>query len=391
MTLFWLAGAALAAVALALVLRPLVSRQAQQGVSRRDANLSIYRDQLRELDADLAAGKLAQPDYERARRELEARLLEDVSAPAQPGARRAGRGVALAAGAAIPVLAAALYLAIGNPDAIEPPAAEHAVTAQQIEAMVERLAARLRENPSEVDGWKLLGRSYMALGRFPEAAQAYASAAQRAPRDAPLLADFADALAMARGQSLEGEPEKLVLRALEIDPANLKALALAGTAAFGRQDYAGAAGYWQRMLAHVPPDSEDARAIQANVQEARSLAGDAGKTRTLKGTVTLSAKLKERIAPEDTVFIFARAADGPQLPLAVKRLKARELPAAFALDDSMAMAPGMTLSAHPRVVVTARISKSGSAAPQPGDLQGVSAPVANDAGAVAVVIDTVVR
>ena len=390
MTLFWLAGAALAAAALALVLRPLLSRRAREGVSRREANLSIYRDQLRELDADLAAGKLAPADYERARRELEGRLLEDVPAAAEPGARRAGRGVALAAGAAIPVLAAALYLAVGNPGSIARPAGEHQVSAEQIEAMVGRLAARLRENPGEVEGWKLLGRSYMALGRFPEAAQAYASAAEQAPRDAALLADFADALAMARGQRLAGEPEKLVLRSLEIDPANLKALALAGTAAFERRDYGVAADFWQRMLAHVPPDSEDAQAIRANVAEARSLAG-APPAKSLKGTVTLSAKLKDRIAPEDTVFVFARAAEGPQLPLAVQRLKARELPAAFALDDSMAMAPGMTLSAHPRVVVTARVSKSGAATPQPGDLQGASAPVPHDAGAVAIVIDTVVR
>lgn len=387
---FWLAGAALAAVALALVLRPLVSRRAPEGVSRREANLSIYRDQLRELDADLAAGKLAQADYERARRELEARLLEDVPALAEPGERRAGRGAALVAGAAIPLLAAALYVAVGNPGSIVRPAGEHQVSAEQIEAMVERLAARMRETPDEVEGWKLLGRSYMALGRFEEATQAYASAAQRAPRDAALLADFADALAMARGQSLAGEPEKLVLRALEIDPANLKALALAGTAAYERRDYGVAADYWERMLAHVPPQSEDAQAIRANVAEARSLAG-APPARTLQGTVSLSAKLKDRIAPEDTVFVFARAADGPQIPLAVKRLKARELPASFALDDSMAMAPGMTLSAHPRVVVTARVSKSGAATAQPGDLQGASAPVSNDAGAVAVVIDTVVR
>src|SRR4051812_9838642 len=137
--------------------------------------------------------------------------------------------------------------------------------------MVERLAARLNDNPEDVEGWKMLGRSLTVLGRFAEATNAYSKAAIRAPRDANLLADLADALAMARGQKMRGEPEELVQRALQIDAKNLKALALAGTAAYGRSDFAAATRYWQRMLALVPEDSEDARTIQGNIDEARSL------------------------------------------------------------------------------------------------------------------------
>jgi cytochrome c-type biogenesis protein CcmH len=385
MTLFWLVGAALAAAVLYHLFR---SRKAG-AISRRDANVAIYRDQLRELDADLKSGLIAQADYERARRELEGRLLEDAAAAPVAHREAAGRRAAWTLGAGIPLFALVVYLAVGTPDALSPQSDTHAISAQQLEGMVERLAARLRENPDDVEGWKLLGRSYSVLGRFGESAEAYAKAAARAPRDAQLLADFADVLAMARGQTLEGEPEKLVLRALEIDPANLKALALAGTAAFARKDYQGAAAHWEKMLAHVPPDSEDARAIRANVQEARSLAGIGRKE--LKGTVALSPKLKGEAQPDDTVFILARAAEGPAMPLAVKRVKVRELPASFALDDSMAMAPGMNLSAHARVVVVARVSRSGSATPQAGDLQGATAPVANDASGVSIIIDSVVR
>jgi cytochrome c-type biogenesis protein CcmH len=241
------------------------------------------------------------------------------------------------------------------------------------------------------------------MGRFDDAADAYAKAAARAPRDAGLLADFADVLAMARGRSLQGEPEQLALRALEIEPSNLKALALAGTAAFERKDYPGAAAHWERMLPHVAPDSDDARAIQRNVAEARGLSNQkiertektekkaAVAVAALRGTVSLSPKVKDKASPDDTVFVFARAAEGPPMPLAVARVRVRDLPYRFSLDDSMAMTPQLKLSAFPKVVVTARISKTGNATAQPGDLQGASAPVSNNAAAVPVVIDGFVR
>src|SRR5437879_4505624 len=273
MMLSWAASAVLAAVALLLVMRPVLRRRAAARVSRRALNLAVYRDQLRELEADLRAGTLAQADYERARRELEARLLEDVENQAgETEPRRGGRAAMILAGVSIPVLALAVYLVVGNPGAIDPQAA-HGVTLRQVEGMVERLASRLKDHPDDVEGWKLLGHSYNVLGRFQEAAQAYAKAAASASRDA--------------------------------------------------------------------------------------------------------------------LFIFARAAEGPPMPLAVLRRQVRDLPVAFSLDDSMAMAPGLKLSGFPRVVVGARISRSGSATPQPGDLHGTSAPVANDATGVAVVIDSV--
>jgi len=398
MTWFWISGAALAAAALVLLLRPLLFSGKAGTVRRDEANISIYRDQLGELDADLAAGKLAPADHARSRAELEARLLADVASPEAaepPAARPAARRRALALGAAVPLFAAALYLAVGNPGALRPGADPHAFDNEQLASLVERLAAKMRENPDDPEGWRLLGRSYGALGRFPESVEAYAKALARNPRDPDLLADLADTLAMTRGERLQGEPEKLVLRALEIDPEHLKSLALAGTAAFERKDYARAERYWRRMLPLVPAGSEDERQIRGSIDEARSLAGSAppagSAPRALQGKVLLSKKLAAQAAPDDVVFIFARAAEGPPMPLAVKRARVRDLPLEFALDDSMAMAPGMNLSAHARVVIGARISKSGTATPQPGDLQGLSAPVANDARGVSVTIDSVVR
>jgi len=427
MTLFWISSALVAAAALALALRPLLGRRASgEGASRDSLNLAVHRDQLRELDADRAAGKLAQADYEQARQEIEKRLLQDLAgdgsrkkmsdkmsdirAPAGLGGYRP----AAIAGILLPVLAIAVYFAVGNPGAIgfADPHAGAGITQQQVEQMVERLAARLNENPEDVEGWRMLGRSLSVLGRFAEATNAYSKAAVRAPRDANLLADLADALAMARGQKMKGEPEELVLRALQIDAKNLKALALAGTAAYERNDFAAATRYWQRMLPLVPEDSEDARTIQANIDEASNLSkstpaakeatakgkpaskGAAAKdlaAKSLSGTVSLSPKLADKVSPADTVFIFARAAEGPPMPLAVLRKQARDLPVQFSLDDGMAMAQGLRLSGFSRVVVGARISKAGNATPQPGDLQGLSGTVANDSRGVAVVIDTVVR
>ena len=412
MSAFWIAAAVIAAVTLALVLRPLWARP-QGGASRRDLNLSVYRDQLRELDADLKAGTLAQADYDRARAELEKRLLDDVEGAAEPVrpsatvAPRASRWAVASLAAAVPLLALAVYLATGTPQALDP-LVRGAQDAQmhQLEEMVQKLAEGMGKNPEDVKGWRMLGRSYAAMGRFPEAANALSKAAALEPRDAQLLADLADALAMARGQSMNGEPEELVLRALQIDPNNLKALALAGTAAFGRKDYAGAARYWERMLPLVEPGSEDARSIEANVDEARSLAkgGVLAKNEkkapekpakpaqaaagALQGKVSLSPKLAAKAKPDDVVFIFARAAEGPPAPLAVARTTVRDLPYAFSLDDSMAMSPATRLSSAGQVVVAARVAKSGNAAAQPGDLQGTSGPVSSNARGVEIVIDT---
>jgi len=412
-TAFWVIAVLLAAGALAFVLPPLLGRRRKATGATQDAtNVAVYRDQLRELEADVAGGTLARDQFDEARRELEARLLDDVRDSAT-GARAAtpGRMAAVTAGIAIPLVAILLYLAVGTPNALLPQPAGgdgHGITRQQIEGMVDRLSARLAENPDDATGWAMLGRTNAVLGRFPEAASAYANAVKRSPPDAQLLADYADALAMAQGRRLEGEPERVIAQALKVDPKNVKALALAGTVAFEKKDFKGAIALWQRILEVVPPDSDMAGSIRDSIADAEQLSGGAAKAQpapkaaaatkpaasapgAISGTVRLAPALAAKSAPADTVFIFARPADGPRMPLVVIRKQVRELPAAFSLDDTMAMSAGMKLSDHPRLVVGARISKSGSAAPQPGDLEGLSAPVkAGDTG-VSVVIGSEVR
>jgi cytochrome c-type biogenesis protein CcmH len=412
MTAFLILAVLLTAAALYWVLVPLVrGRRVAAGESgAAAANVAVYRDQLRELEADLASGLMSADQYDQARRELEARLLEDValeSAPRPPAAAPA-RGTVFALALAVPLSAIVLYLAVGAPGTLDPRQMAAAggmqgMHAHDFEVLVDRLAARLKEEPEDGEGWLMLGRSYNLFGRYADAAQAYANAVKRLPPDASLLADYADALAMAQGRRLEGEPEKLIARALAIDPNNVKALALAGSAAFERRDYAEAARYWERMVPLVPPDSDEARTLRANIEEARTLAASTipgrGPARVvptvakpgITGVVKLAPELAGKTAPDDVLFIFARPKDGSRMPIAIQRRKAGELPAEFVLDDVSAMAPGMSLSSYAEVVIGARISKSASATPRPGDLEGVSAPVRNDARGVAVVIDSVVR
>jgi cytochrome c-type biogenesis protein CcmH len=298
------------------------------------------------------------------------------------------------------IVAAAGYATHGNLDAWRggpPPVAADAGSPEaQIAAMVGRLETRLKSTPEDAEGWTMLGRSYNVLGRYAEADAAFRKVTELRPTDAQGYADRADALAMANGRKLAGEPEKLIARALELDPKNLKALALAGTIAFDRGDYAGAVRHWEAAVAAGDPGSELVRNLQGGVAEARARAGapagaapaaaaapatpaaraaSAPAGASVAGRVVLAPELTGRAAPDDTVFVFARAVDGPRVPLAVLRKKVSDLPFEFVLDDSMAMNAALRLSSATQVVVSARISKSGNAVAQPGDLQGATSAV----------------
>jgi cytochrome c-type biogenesis protein CcmH len=402
MTAFLVTATALVAIVLLVVILPMRRIRGNTVTTATEVNVGIYRDQLRELDADLAAGTIDAAQHAEARADIERRLIEDAVPPPPTAAVTAHGNRALPLLAiAIPVGTLALYLITGTPEGLNPAAvnAPPPVSEAQITAMVDKLAARLKQKPDDNEGWIMLGRSYAILERFEDSAKAYAEAVKRIPGDARLLTDYADALAMAQGQNLAGEPEKLIARALAIDPANGKALALAGTAAFQNKQYTAAIGHWEKLLKGLPPDSEIARAVEESLAEARSMrAGKSdlpmtGKNDTpqaaavsVSGVVRLKPELKDRVKPEDTVFIFARAANGPPAPLAVLRKRVSDLPVKFILDDSMAMAPGMTLSRFDRVIIGARISRSGQAMRQTGDLEGFSGETGNRARDLTIVI-----
>jgi len=408
-TLFVVLAALFAAVALAFVLPPLLrAPRAAAEAARDDVNALIYREQLAELRAERERGAMGEEQFQRAVRDLERRIVAESGTAAASAPRGPHALAAVVVALAIPLVAGMGYWRLGAPDALQPGATEAAAQPGpgELNDMVEKLWDRLQKSPGDPDGWALLGRSLAALGQHERAAQAFSRAAQLLPNDANVLADYADALAVTRGRRLEGEPMALARRALAADPQHLKALALVGAGEFQAGNHAAAAGYWRKVLAMVPPESEFARQLQASLEEAQRLAGTGGpaapaakapakqaapKTAALSGTVSLDPKLAAAAAPGDIVFVIARPADGGRMPLAVARTTVSALPYRFTLDDSMAMAAGSKLSEQARVVVVARISKSGQPMSQKGDLEGASAPVAPTASGLSVVISRTVE
>ncbi|HLX24097.1 MAG TPA: c-type cytochrome biogenesis protein CcmI [Usitatibacter sp.] len=412
MVVFWLLAVLMTAIALAFVVVPLLRGRSVAGPGALAANLAVLRGQRHEIEADVANGALPESERDAAMNELVERARDDLASQEPPPLPRASRPwIAVAAVAvAVPAIAFGLYAWLGTPGALAPPERTHEagkLDDLQIEAMVENLARKVRERPDDARGWALLARSMAALGRYDESAQAYEHLSQLVPGDASVLADYADALGMAQGRSLAGKPYELAKKALEIDPHHRKALALAGTAAMDAGDYKGALGYWQGLAATTDPGSQDEQDVIALLDELRQKAAAAGKPlpgtapiaraappantgKALTGSVSIAASVAGKMNPSDTLFVFARAENGPRMPLAVVRTTAASLPMKFSLDDSMAMAPTARLSGASAVRIEARVSRSGNALPQSGDLLGMSAVVKPDAHDVNIVIDKVV-
>ncbi len=423
-------------LALALVLPALLKPKNSAPKTTDDAaqaNLSVLRSQLAQLDADFAAGSINADQLALAKSDIERRALEEESTPETLAAPAASKRTAWALGLTIPLVALGIYGFLGNMQALDPAnlqaKADTDPSPEQIEAMVSAFAARLEavpaNQPADPKAWEMLARSYAAMQKFPEANKAYRRAAELNPGNAQILADHADVLAMLQGQSMAGEPTQLFERALVLDPNNLKALALAGSAAFEKKDFAKAVQLWTKAQGLAPPGSDFAKGLASSVQEARAASGAstvpvaAGPTTSgqaaseslgalqttaksaptpaagaasIQGVVSLSPTLAGKLAPDDTVFIFARAApapNSPRMPLAILKRKASELPITFTLDDSTAMADELKLSKFDFVVVGARVSRSGNALPQAGDLVGQSPPVKAGGGKLTLVIDAV--
>lgn len=398
MILFWLCALVLIAVALAFILPPLLGmRRGASGEQPESHDLEVYRSRIEALNEQCRVGALTEDDLAQAKDELARELLADAGAGAvSTSVNAATRAfvsrpwLAIAVGVGVPLLSITLYQRLGDPGALEPAleparAPSTASAAPPVEEMVARLAERMASEPENTQGWLLLGRSYMALERYPEAADAFA-AAHRLLGDSPeLLSNLAEAQALMDGRNFLGAPSEQLEKALQMDPAYPKALWLGAFAAMQRGEIALAVARWQNLLDRHPADSEAARVLRGLIADTGVAALrpapahdpiSANAAPGLTVNVILADHLAAGLEGSEALFVFARAAKGPRMPLAVSRKRVSDLPLTVTLNDSMAMAPGMKLSDFEQVVVGARISRSGTPTASSGDLQGFSDPVA---------------
>lgn len=419
-SLFWIAAMVCVAIALAFVLPVLMrARSGTEKAARRDVNIAVYRDQLQEMEADRANGLLSAEQFQSAKRELEVRLADDaLSAEDAPQAGPAGsRKLGYAMGAALPVAAFGLYFWLGNPMSLiaianaEPAPAQPAMAQAQGEhdfmKMIERVEEKIRANPEDGAAWAMLAKTYAATEQWPQALQAYEKAAKLMPQDASVLSGYAEALAVDNKHALAGKPMVWVKKALAADPEDIKGLELAGVNAFQEQDFAQAILYFQKLHGLLPPESPYAQdilaaqkeaenrlarnggavpGISANAQATTDKAAPVAPGASIKGRIDIAPALKSRLAANDVLFVFARAGEnGP--PVAAMRASASQFPLEFELNDSMAMNPDNTLSQHKRVMLVARVSKSGSPMAQAGDFEGTLSNVNVGVSGVKLLID----
>ena len=420
---FWAIVSAMTLVVLGFILRPLLMRQPAV-TSEQEKKLPIYRQQFAELEQDLANGLLTDEQYQAARSELERRVLEETGSTETASMTSGGlvnlRFVALLLGMLIPAASGVLYWTLGNPAAMTHPQASSAQggaggdaqMADSLNTLIEQLRKKLEQNPNDGVGWGLLARSYMAMERYADAVPIFERATKLDPNNAGLLADYADALAVHQGRKLEGRPEALIQKALKLDPHNVKALMLSGTIAYNRKDFARAAKEWEDAHTYLPADDQESSdQLKASIAEAKRRmgggpsmnmlvanppmeqakpakpAGQSGQSRAITGKVVLGPSFANRSNLPDTLFVFAKDVAGPPMPVSIVRASRKDLPFTFRLDDSTSPMPSRKLSDIGTVVIVARLSKSGKAMPESGDLEGMSQPIKPGAENITVVID----
>ena len=417
-TAFVFSAALMLIVALAFVLPPLL--RASSGSATGDV-----RRKLRALEQARVDGVLSDAEYAAKRVAFGEALVASVESKSAPA--RSQLMVALVLALLLPAGAIVMYRLVGAPQALDPAAvAAHEAPASSdhggdMDKAIASLVDKLKQNPNDAGGWALLGRAYRATQHFDEARDALKHAYDLAPDEPDVLVEYAEALALANPQhNIAGEPQALLEKALKIDPQNQHGLWLSGIAESQKKNYPAAIAIWNRLLPLLPKDSDVLASVKKQIAQAEALrdgrtpppdeelaatdapaSTDAAAPQSAPAAtddgphiavnVSLDPKLKNKVAPTDVLFIYAKAANGPPMPLAIARLTAGQLPASVTLTDGMGMLPSMKLSQFPQVIVGARISKSGTAIAQSGDLQTVSTPFATTRGEpLSLTIDQVV-
>jgi cytochrome c-type biogenesis protein CcmH len=393
MSIFILLATLMLAIAVFFVIRPLLGKTRLSEINEKEVNLALYHEKLAELEAELANNSMDQAQFDATKTELAQQLLDDIPEQQDDQLKLASQKFTLLGILIfIPALAVGLYLYLGTPEALNPlrtasapaPHGSGATTnAPNVAEMVAKLENKLKQNPDNARGWLMLARSYVHLKQFLKARKAYAEVIKRAPDHVQSLTDYADVIAVTQNGKLDGKPIELINRALVLEPNNAKALWLAGTYYFQSSNYKRAIQLWERLQLLLAPESQDAQMVNRIILEAKKrMSGttpvtpstppapksDQQVSKKITVQVQLSDSLQNKVTASDTVFVFARAVSGPRMPLAIARIKVSDLPATVTLDDNSAMMAQMKISNFKEVMVSARVSKSGNAMPQKGDL-----------------------
>lgn len=397
MITFWIFAVAMMIIALVFLLRPLLLELNKKDIDRSAQNVAITKERLNELKTEFEQGTISKEEFEQTKDELEHALLNDIeessvksNASNNKYFTQLARYILIFS---VPVMSVGFYNYLGQPALIEG-AKKHAAAPDghastsngkklpSVEEMIERLAEKLKENPDSAEGWFMLARSYMSMGRYKEAVAALEKANKLIPDNPTVMLRYADALIMQNGGKINGKPFDLIKRAVEIQPDNSTGLWLIGMGYEEQGAYKKAISYWTLLLPLLK-DNQSIDEVNTLIRSAKSKAGISvteNSTSTaaraekkaavsLKVNVSIAENVLKKVSIDDTVYIFAKAVSGPPMPLAVVRKQVKDFPLQVTLDDSMAMIPDMKISSFPNVKVSAHISRTGQPRPQPGDVK----------------------
>ena len=396
MTNFIIPAFLLLVLALVLLLRPFIFPGKTHSTSRRQMNVSIYREELDKLEAERQSGLIDEQSYDLTHAELRQRLFQDTNEEDDKSFSKSPKITIIGILIFVLTLSSGLYFVLGDATRIAQKNAEQPVTQEAVEKMVTEFAAKMEHDPQNLQGWVMLARSYRILGRNQEAEKAYARAGDFVNSDPQLLADYADVIAINTNGNFSGKPTQLINRALKLDPNNLLALWLSGSASFSTQNYKVAVQTWEKLSALLPPQSDESRAIQASIAQAREKGHLPPSTpavvsaKSVSGIVEVSADLQSKIKPGDILMVIARK-PGERMPVAVLKTDLTKLPMSFVLNDALAMNPQVLISQLSEVSVEVRISKTGMAKAEKGDLVSKPQIVAVGASKVRLLIDQAIQ
>ena len=361
-------------------------RKPMTQASQANANAKVYRDQILDLDREHDSGHISDEEWQQSRDELSLRLLEDTAAVDDPAAKTEKPAIwtAVVLAVALPLGSMGMYMWVGQPEALNPLALKtpDQVDPKDLTKMAQTLAEKLQDKPDNLQGWVMLGRTYRTLENFDAALRAYDSALKLSDDD-DLKLERIEVIAMQRQGQFEGEPWNVIREVLQRDPQHFGALLTAGSASYAEGKFADALKYWEQARKPLDANNPDLQGLESAIATVRERLGMPPAKATpaatsglnVTGQVSLSAALKSKASPNDVVFIYATPANGDRMPLAIFKTTVSQLPFNFTLDDSTAMAPDRKLSAAGEVMVKVRVTKSGNAMPQSGDLSGSLGPV----------------